>query len=314
MYSLTCKSFEVYFKKKRIGIQPVKNAYYFIINPASNRGNNGVEKKIVAFFKNRDEKFKIALWADGIKVEELVIASKEDGYNTVVACGGDGTIMEVGRSLMNSTQTLGIISLGSGNGIARHFGIPTSINKALKILVKNKTQKMDVGQVNDHLFFGNIGLGIEANFIKHYQRERIHGIKGYFMAAIKALRTYKYPNLSYTIDGETKNVHPLVFMLSNTNEQGYGFSLTPSAKTDDGMLNLSIVGRQTSWRIFTFSIEMLLFKRPLRKKMIVNQLVNEIKITSPFPVQFELDGEYFSLSKKEAHIRVLTKAIDIVTP
>lgn len=292
----------------------MNNTLCFIINPASNKGNTGADQQITSFFRNRPEKIKIVFWTSEVKVAALVRQAIIEGYATIVACGGDGTIMEVGKSLIKTKQKLGIISLGSGNGIARHFGIPIAINQALELLVKNKTQKMDVGQVNDRLFFGNIGLGIEANFIKHYQKKGNHGLRGYFLAGLKALGTYKYPTLNYTINGETKKIKPLVFMLSNTNEQGYGFSLTPNAKTDDGMLNLSIVERKTRLGMFNFSLEMLLFKRPLTKKMIVNRLVSEIKISSPYPIQFELDGEYISLLEKNAHIRVLSKAIDIVTP
>lgn len=292
----------------------MNNSYYFIINPASNKGNRGAEKQITSFFKNRSEEIKIVFWTTEVKVDNLVHQAKQEGYSTIVACGGDGTIMEVGKSLINTPQKLGIISLGSGNGIARHFGIPIPVNPALELLVKQKSQKMDVGEVESRFFFGNVGLGIEVNFIKAYQQKKKHGFVGYFVAGLKAFKSFKYPDIRFTINGETNEIQPFVFMLSNTNEQGYGFSLTPKAVTNDGMLDLVFVEKQHWLNLLYFVLEMFFFKHPFRSKAVNHQYVNQIEISSSTPIQLELDGEYFSLSKKTIQIQVLPKAIDIITP
>ena len=158
------------------------NRYYFIINPASRKGSIETKKEIIAFFDAKEAEVIVDFWTSDKTVQFMVNQAIKKNFDTIVACGGDGTIMEVGKALVGCNINMGIIPLGSGNGIARHFSIPTNIQKALEILLTQKTQKMDVGKANEHYFFGNIGFGIEVDFIKAYQRKKRHGLMGYGLA------------------------------------------------------------------------------------------------------------------------------------
>ena len=186
-------------------------SYYFIINPASLKADKKTAAHIAAFFENREEKIEIAYWTKEQTVSSLVEKAQAAGFSTIVACGGDGTIREVGKALIGTSLEIGILPLGSGNGIARHYNIPKKLQAALKILVEHKKQAMDVGKANEDYFFGNIGFGLEVDFIKAYQEKRRHGFGAYFLALIKALVSFRYKSFQLVIADKKRPYTPLFF-------------------------------------------------------------------------------------------------------
>lgn len=291
----------------------MRNSYFFIINPVSLRGGNSTEQKIRTFFSTRDELIEICYWNAKNEVADLVQKGIHLGYSCIVACGGDGTILQVGRALLNTHIALGILPLGSGNGIARHFNISTHINKALESLVKYKTQPMDIGKAGDHYFFSNIGFGIEVDFIKAYQEKRIHGIKGYVLAFIRALFNFEYRPMKLQHNNKTSALNPCVFLIANTNEQGYGISLTPMAKTNDGKLNLIVVPKLSLVQLFYFGLCVLRGKPIPPHKKILHLKGDYFKLQSTTKgLAFQIDGEYVFLDENQLEISVLPHAIEVI--
>lgn len=188
-------------------------SYYFIINPASLKADKKTAAHISAFFENREEKIEIAYWTKEQTVSSLVEKAHAAGFSTIVACGGDGTIREVGKALMGTSLELGILPLGSGNGIARHYNIPKKLLAALKILVKHKKQAMDVGKANEDYFFGNIGFGLEVDFIKAYQDKRRHGFGAYVVTLINVLVSFRYKSFQLVVADKKRILHPFIFFI-----------------------------------------------------------------------------------------------------
>lgn len=290
------------------------NRYYFIINPASRRGSTAIKKEIKTFFNARNISVSIAFWTSDKSVQLMVNQAVENGFDTVVACGGDGTIMEVGKALIGQEIKMGIIPLGSGNGIARHFGIPVNLKQALSLLITQKTQQMDVGRANEHYFFGNIGFGIEVDFIQAYQRKRLHGLNGYALAFLNALFSFRYTTFQLIEKDKSTRFTPYTLMISNTSEQGYGRTLTPKAKTNDGKLNLVGLPKQNWLKLFGFMLQIGLFKKPLQRKNLVEKEITQLDIKGnsiPFPIQ--IDGEYLELNKDNITISILKGGLNIIT-
>ena len=290
------------------------NRFYFIINPASRKGSATTKEEIKTFFDAKNIPVKIAFWTPDKTVQFMVNHAAEKGFDTVVACGGDGTIMEVGKALIGSKMKMGIIPLGSGNGIARHFGIPAKLQDALEVLVKLKTQQMDVGKANEHYFFGNIGFGIEVDFIQAYQKKKLHGLKGYALAFGSAILRFRYTTFELIEKGQSISFTPFTFMISNTSEQGYGRTLTPKAITNDGKLNLVGLPKQHWFKLSGFMLQIGLFKKPLQRKNLFEKEITQLEIKSnsiPFPIQ--IDGEYLEINKDTVVISVLKGGLEIIT-
>lgn len=290
------------------------NRYYFIINPASRKGSIETKKEIIAFFEAEKAEAVVDFWTSDKTVQSMVIEAVEKNFDTVVACGGDGTVMEVGKALIGHNINLGIIPLGSGNGIARHFSIPSNIQESLEILITQKAQKMDVGKANEHYFFGNIGFGIEVDFIKAYQSKKRHGLLGYGLAFWNALFRFHFTTFELIEQNQSTPFTPYTLMISNTNEQGYGRTLTPHATTNDGKLNLVGLPKQNWIKLSLFMLQIGLFKQPLQRKSLLEKKVTQIQIKGkniPFPIQ--IDGEYIELDKDTIAISVLKGGLSIIT-
>ena len=93
---------------------------------------------------------------------EIATAAKNTGVDIVVAVGGDGTINEVARSVIDSRTALGIIPCGSGNGLARHLMLPLNVKGALEIINSCEIHDLDYGIINGHPFFCTCGMGFDA--------------------------------------------------------------------------------------------------------------------------------------------------------
>ena len=290
-------------------------SYYFIINPASLKADKKTAAHIAAFFENREEKIEVAYWTIEQTVSSLVEKAQAAGFSTIVACGGDGTIREVGIALIGTSLEIGILPLGSGNGIARHYNIPKKLQAALKILVEHKKQAMDVGKANEDYFFGNIGFGLEVDFIKAYQEKRRHGFGAYFLALIKALVSFRYKSFQLVIADKKKTLHPFIFLLSNTKDQGYGMRLTPEASSNDGQLQLAVVHKQAAISLGFLMLEVGLFKRPLRQnKVELQSLKNLTVVANEKNIAYQLDGEYLQGRNSKVEITLLPKALQLIVP
>ena len=93
---------------------------------------------------------------------EIAAQAAEMKTDVVVAIGGDGTINEIGRSLVHTETALGIIPCGSGNGLARHLHIPMEPKKALEIINDGICDIIDYGKINGTDFFCTCGVGFDA--------------------------------------------------------------------------------------------------------------------------------------------------------
>ena len=166
---------------------------HFIVYSISSRKSILLEKEIKNIFSN---KIKYQFFIKYSKYKghaiELTKQSIKEGVDILVACGGDGTINEVARNIISTSKILGIIPIGSGNGLAGHLKIPKNISKALKILKIQNIKKIDVGKVNDDYFFSNMGVAFGAFFINSYHSYNQRGIIGYFRAFIASLFNFKY--------------------------------------------------------------------------------------------------------------------------
>ena len=97
---------------------------------------------------------------------EMAAEARDGGADMVVAVGGDGTVNEVARALVESQTALGIIPCGSGNGLARHLMLPMNAKKAIEIINRNEIHELDYGIINGHPFFCTCGMGFDA-FVSH---------------------------------------------------------------------------------------------------------------------------------------------------
>ena len=246
----------------------------------------------------------------------LTKASIEDGAQIIVACGGDGTINEVASCLMNTSVVLGILPMGSGNGLASNLKIPRNKKEGLSIIKNQNVTSIDTGSINGNPFFSNTGVGFDAHVISDYEENTARQLFSYVQSSFRTLKNYHYNNvveLSY--DGTTELISPFLLFVSNSNEMGYKMSLTPQASLQDGLLDLIIVPRLSNFRLFLFTL-LFLFKKHHWMKEVRFKQVTSVTIRSKDNtiLKTQKDGESFISKEPRIEIAIHPENLKVCTP
>ncbi len=167
------------------------------------------------------------------------------GFDAVFACGGDGTINEAATPLVGTSTALGIVALGSGNGLARSLKIPESAEGAVALAKSFNTKAIDVGVTCDRYFFSTAGFGFDAHLSKRYNEgalsAKVRGIMPYFPLAVKEFYRYKREEVSVKVGNDVTKVTPFLLTVANVANYGSEAIIAPGALPDDGLLDLCIV-------------------------------------------------------------------------
>ena len=288
---------------------------YFIVKPLGGYKLKQLRKSLEKTFDNKKDSIKILSSmkkGHSIALTEKAIDEKAD---VVVACGGDGTINEVAQGLVETQIPLGIIPLGSGNGIARHFEIPLEISKSVQVIKKNKLAKMDVGVVNGHYFFGNMGCALESHFIRSYQKNQRHGIWAYVIAFFDALVSFKHQKIQVEYLDNVREISPFILLVSNANQQGYDFSLTPQAQSDDGLLDLFWMEKSNVFSKIKFFLYALLKRKLMGKRFdLISLSTLKIRLLDQDDFCVQIDGENLPIFSNDIEIKVLPKKLNVIVP
>ena len=290
---------------------------HFIINPIAGKGIRYLSMDLLKSIFNVEE-FAIVIKYSKYKkhATELTQASIAEGAHIIVACGGDGTINEVASCLINSTIKLGIVPLGSGNGLASNLNIPRKILSSLEIIRKQDVIKIDVGRVNQKYFFSNTGVGFDATVIKNYESNNKRTLIGYIMACFTSLKEIKHAkNLEININDSQFEIDPFLVFISNSNELGYKFSLTPKASLQDGLLDVLIISKINRIKMIWFGF-LVLIKRPLLLKEAQYYQTKHIKVQNKKQDFFETqsDGEFLKIKNETLTINIDKKALNVISP
>ena len=287
---------------------------HFIINPISGKGKHNINKtELEKYFPK--ESFKIEVDYSNYKKHAITLTKKaiENNPNCIVACGGDGTINEVASCLINTKIKLGIIPVGSGNGLASNLSIPKSLDKATEIIRKDNTKFIDVGKVNEQYFFSNVGVGIDALIIKKYESYTKRTLMSYVRASIASSIQFKPMQTILSFNNQIINTKAFMLFISNSNEMGYGMSLTPKANLNDGKLDLVVVSK------LNFIDKLILGMRVVSNKIekfkkAQHTLIENINIEIPEKIflDTQIDGEFHNFKTNKIEVSIIKSGLKII--
>jgi len=235
---------------------------------------------------------------------ELARQAGEQGYDLVVAVGGDGTVHEVVNGLMQvppeSRPALGIVPLGSGNDFAHILGLPADPGEALLSAVNGQPHSLDVGSMrdeNDRLeYFNNtMGMGFDS-VVNMYTRKItvIHGFLMYFIALIMTIfRNFDPIDLHVETDQETWDLTSLMLAIGNGPREGGGFIITPAAKLDDGLLNYVTIKKISRLMMLRLVPEVMRGTHGHFKQVRMGTC-RRMTVTSQQPLYIHCDGEIYA--------------------
>lgn len=237
----------------------------------------------------------------------------ERGVDSVVAIGGDGTINEAAKSLIGSETALGIVPMGSGNGLARHIQIPLEISRALEVVRAGHRDCIDYGDVNGHIFFCTAGVGFDAKVSQAFAEMKGRGPFNYARSAIEAFANYDPMTCDIYIDDGVINEKAFLIAIGNASQWGNNAYIAPRASMTDGLLDITVVkpfplieAPQMAMQLFSGHIDNNPNVQTFRSA--------NIKIVQPKPDSIvHVDGEPMKLNGT-LNIQVHKAALQVLTP
>lgn len=226
-------NFAVIMRKKKL---------LFIINPISGTASKDSVPMLIDRYIDK-ERFDVEIRFTERAGHAIEIANeaKANGVDVCVAVGGDGTVNEVARALAQSKTALGIVPLGSGNGLARHLMIPLNVKGSLEIINECEIHELDYGVINDHPFFCTCGMGFDAFISKLFADAGKRGKITYLENVLKTGLQYKPETYEVTMDEETKTYKAFLISCANASQYGNDAYIAPQASMRDGFLDVVIM-------------------------------------------------------------------------
>ncbi len=247
---------------------------YVIINPASAGGRTAALGQSIVQQIKRETGRAFALYVTRGRMDAMDCTAEavEKGFREFLVIGGDGTINEVVNGLFQTGSesvrrcTLGIISSGSGEGLARSLGLPRSIAEQIRVALHGQLRKVDLARIetlaptgmrHDRVFVNECQIGIGAEVVRRTtsQGKRAGGLIAYGLCALRLALQYRSSEILMTIDGERLPASRVLgIACGNGAITAGGMRLTPTADPSDGMLDILIINDQTlPRRIRSFS-------------------------------------------------------------
>ena len=290
-----------------------KKQILFIVNPIS--GTQDKEGILKLIEENIDrEKFDITISKTQYAGHAFEIAGEAAKKNVdfVVAIGGDGTINEIGRALIHTNTTLGIIPCGSGNGLARHLHIPMDPEKAISVINEAFVKRIDYGIIAEHPFFCTCGVGFDAFVSLKFADSGKRGLLSYLENTLQESLTYK-PE-TYEIENSNGTVKYNAFLIACANAAQYGNNayIAPQASLTDGMMDITVLEPFTvldvpslSFQLFNKTLDQNSRIKTMRdKKIIIHRAKEGV---------FHFDGDP-TMGGKDLEVEIIPEGISVIAP
>lgn len=226
-------------------------------------------------------------------IEELdgVIASAAArGIQVVFAVGGDGTVHEVAKRLIGTDLALGVLPTGSGNGFARHLGMPTRLRAALRACRSLRVVTIDTATVNGIPFINMMGIGFDAWVADAFANAGTRGMTTYLRVGLRGFARYEPEEVALTIEGAASQRRAFVITIANGSQYGNNARIAPQASMRDGILDVILIERPSLLRIPMLAVR--LFAGTLdRGRGVTTLRGRSISIRRAAPGTAHLDGE-----------------------
>lgn len=284
-----------------------KRKIIFIRNPFSGKSKK-MDFNSILESNLSSEDIEFELWETKGPEDVAIMVNKAITMNvdTVVSCGGDGTLNGISEHLKGTDINLGIVPLGSGNGMARHLGIPLNTVKAIKYLNEAKPIVVDTAEINGKHFMNIAGIGFDGLISNKFSGVKKRGLKGYAKVIAKELSFVTYDFEIETANGKWKGNSPMV-SITNGSQWGNNVKANPSADLQDGVLE-TIIFNAKNWLSLGFGI---LTKRAIKKKMAIMLEGSQFKIKSNCPY-FHVDGEPISNESGVYEVKINAQSLKVL--
>lgn len=282
----------------------------FIVNKYSGTGfNPGMEEVVARTCHDHGVEHRLQYTKGPAHATALASEAIALGFDSIIAVGGDGTANEVAQALVNTHAKMGIVPKGSGNGLARHLGIPVKFPEALTCLFTNKVVAMDTFRLNNKLSLNVSGIGFDGYIADLFGTDNQRGFQGYTRHVLHEFM--QFPEFEATIDTgqQTHNRKAFVIAIANSSQYGNNARIAPGASVCDQLLDISVLKKFPPYRLdFIYSF----FSGTIDQSAYCETLqVRNATIQLKEPMSYHIDGEpagkadYFTIEILPASLNML---------
>ena len=245
---------------------------------------------------------------------------EKEGITDIVICGGDGTVSQVAASLIDEDINIGIIPMGSGNGLALTAKIPKEINKALDVIFTGKGKYIDAFFINDSFSCMLCGLGFDAQVAHDFAQQPKRGLGTYIKLTIENFITARPYPFEIVNKGKSFATEAFFISIANSNQFGNQFTIAPKASLNDGMLDIVIVKKMSKMRLLMAIFNQILTgkinehdEKTFHKKDVLYFQTSQLIIHNLEQAPLHIDGDPARTAKKIV-IKIIPDAFKLIQP
>lgn len=289
----------------------MKKNIIMIVNPVS----GGIDKsefiEATAVYAAKDN-FNFVLYQtsgknDVVKIREMYEKFKPE---RVIVAGGDGTIKLAAEALAKEDVILGILPVGSANGLATDLGLPKGIEDSLPIAFGSHFLEMDMIVINGANSLHLSDLGLNAALIKNYEKSSLHGRWHYALQAFKTLMDKEIVfSATITANNTVVECQARMIVIANSKKYGTGVTINPNGLMNDGKFEMIIL-KNLDFMVFG---QIITGNMPLDSEDITIISTDNATIKTDIPVSFQMDGEYYG-DETEFNINIAPQKLKVAIP
>jgi len=293
----------------------------FFINPISGtRKKNRVPGMIEELVSPKKIPFEILpTRADG---DYRFLPAKLNGEHItdIVVCGGDGTVNQLADAVRGCDVNIGIIPMGSGNGLALTARIPKAFDKAMAVVLNGKAEYIDGFLINDRFSCMLCGLGFDAQVAHDFAAQKKRGLITYIRQSTKNFfRARPYP-FTLTMDGVTIPAMAYFISIANSNQFGNQFTIAPQASLQDGLLDIVVINKMNKLKMIWAILQQI---RGGRVRLFGDEQYHNnrihyfhaktLQLQNPQMAPLHIDGDPVETAQ-QFNIRIIEKAFRLLMP
>lgn len=295
--------------------------FIYFINPISGTKDKSVltgiirkrttEKKIPFEILHTNAAGDYGYLAEKIKTEKIT---------DVIICGGDGTVNQVAGAVRKLPVNIGIIPMGSGNGLAFAARIPKSVTRALDVVFAGNSAYVDGFYINRRFSCMLCGLGLDAQVAQDFARQQKRGLMTYIRQSIKSFISASCYDFELKIGNKTVSTKAFFISIANSNQFGNHFTIAPKASLQDGLLDVVVVNEMNKLMVIWTVLKQIRMgkvqvyeDKQTQHNNILYFQTKKITIKNPGLAPLHIDGDPVETSPV-FEIEVIEKAFKLLMP
>lgn len=244
--------------------------------------------------------------------DAIIDRAEREAFDVVFAVGGDGTVHETAKRLVGRRPALGILPIGSGNGFARHIGLPMNPADAIASCNGGRIVTIDTAVANDIPFLGVMGIGLDAEIAARFASSTVRGLKTYIKEGWTAYSETKADEYEITTDAGTVRRQAMVIAIANSGQYGNNAVVAPLASLTDGLLDVVVVDAQSLFGAVML-MGRLFFRSFHRSSSVTTLRTTSVTVRRAAPGPVQLDGEPFTMAET-VHVEVRPQSLRLLVP